>query len=74
MTKAEQARFVAWRLRILRHAESEPRYVAQTCRYFGISRTAFYRWKKRFDKFGEAAWQIDRERLTIRHRQRLALS
>ena len=54
MTKAEQARIVAWRLRILKHAENEPRYVAQTCRYFGISRTAFYRWKKRFDEFGEA--------------------
>jgi transposase-like protein len=54
MTKAEQARIVAWRLRILKHAESEPRYVAQTCRYYGISRTAFYRWKKRFDEHGEA--------------------
>ena len=31
MTKAEQARIVAWRLRILRHAEQQPRYVAQTC-------------------------------------------
>ena len=54
MTKAEHARIVAWRLRILQHAESESRYVAQTCRYFGISRTAFYRWKKRFDELGEA--------------------
>jgi len=54
MTKAEQARLVAWRLKILRHAEHEPRYVAQTCRYFGISRTAFYRWKKRLDKHEEA--------------------
>ena len=54
MTKADRARIVAWRLRILQHAENEPRYVAQTCRYFGISRTAFYRWKKRFDENGEA--------------------
>lgn len=45
MTKAEHERLVAWRLRILQHAENEPRHVAQTCRYFGISRTAFYRWK-----------------------------
>ena len=43
MTKAEQARLVAWRLKILQYAESEHRHVAQTCRYFGISRTAFYR-------------------------------
>lgn len=54
MTKAEQARIAAWRLRILQHAENEPRHVAQTCRYFGISRTAFYRWKRRFDEYGEA--------------------
>jgi len=54
MTKAEQARLVAWRLKILQHAASEHRHVAQTCRYFGISRTAFYRWKKRFDEYGEA--------------------
>ena len=54
MTKAEQARLVAWRLRILQWAQGEPRQVAQTCRRFGISRTAFYRWKKRFEEFGEA--------------------
>ena len=54
MTKAAQARLVAWRLRILKHAEEEPRYVAQTCRYFGISRTAFYRWKKRYEEHGVA--------------------
>lgn len=54
MTKAEQARVVAWRLKILQHAENRPRQVAQTGRYFGISRTAFYRWKKRFERLGEA--------------------
>ena len=32
----------------------EPRQVARTCRHFGISRTAFYRWKRRFDAHGEA--------------------
>ena len=71
MTRAEQARIVACRLRILQHAENEPRYVAQTCRYFGISRTAFYRWKKRFDEHGEVAWPIGRERLTTHHEPRL---
>jgi transposase len=54
MTRAEQARIVAWRLRILHWAGGEPRQVARTCRYFGISRTAFYRWQKRFDELGEA--------------------
>jgi transposase InsO family protein len=33
-----QARIVAWRLKILRHAEEEPRHVAQTCRYYGMDR------------------------------------
>ena len=54
MTRAQQARLVAWRLRILKWADGEPRQVSRTCRHFGISRTAYYRWKKRFDKFGEA--------------------
>lgn len=54
MTKAELARIATGRLRILQHAEGEPRQVVRTCRYFGISRTEFYRWKQRFDEFGEA--------------------
>jgi hypothetical protein len=54
MTKAEQARVTAWRLKILRWSQNEPRQVARTCRHFGISRTAFYRWKRRFDAHGEA--------------------
>jgi len=28
--------------------------VARTCRHFGISRQAFYKWKKRFDADGVA--------------------
>ena len=54
MTKAEQARVTAWRLKVLRWARDEPRQVARTCRHFGISRTAFYKWKRRFDELGEA--------------------
>lgn len=54
MTKAEQVRVAAWRLKILRWSQGEPRQVGRTCRHFGISRTAFYRWKRRFDAHGEA--------------------
>jgi transposase len=54
MTKAEQARVMAWRLKVLQWAEGEPRQVARPCRHFGISRTAYYRWKQRFDELGEA--------------------
>lgn len=49
MTKAEQARVTAWRLKVLRWAQGEPRQVARTCRHSGISRTAYYRWKRRFE-------------------------
>jgi hypothetical protein len=33
MKRAEQARIVAWQLRILQHAASEDRHVAQTRQY-----------------------------------------
>src|SRR5215471_3581542 len=54
MTKAEQARQVAWRLRIFQHASEQHRRVAHTCRHFGISRKTFYKWKKRFESHGAA--------------------
>jgi transposase-like protein len=53
MTKAAQARVTAWRLKVLRWSQDEPRQVARTCRHFGISRTAFYRWKQRYEAHGE---------------------
>jgi hypothetical protein len=46
MTKAEQARLVAWRLMILRWSQDEPGQAARNCRYFGISRAGFYHWKR----------------------------
>ncbi len=54
MTKSEQARLWSWRVRVLREALSSPRNVARTCRHFGISRQAYYRWKRRFEAQGEA--------------------
>ena len=45
MTKAEQTRLAAWRFKVLAQAAASPRIVAQTCRHFGISRQAFYKWK-----------------------------
>ena len=52
MTKAEQARLVGWRLKFLQRAGDAPRSVARTCRYFGISRKTFYKWKHRYDADG----------------------
>ena len=54
MTKTEQARLWVWRCKVLREASSEARNIARTCRHFGISRQAFYRWKRRFEATGEA--------------------
>jgi transposase-like protein len=54
MTKAEQARLLAWRFKVLQEAAATERNIARTCRRFGISRQAFYRWKRRFEAYGEA--------------------
>ncbi len=40
------------KLRILRYAD-EIGHVAKACRYFGIGRASFYRWRNAFQKHGE---------------------
>ena len=40
-------------LRVLQHAERIGQ-VAKTCRYFGIGRASFYRWKRAYERDGEA--------------------
>ncbi len=52
MTEHEQRRLVRHRLAILRHAEEVTGNVAMTCRYYGISRNCFYKWRNRFDEYG----------------------
>jgi len=54
MTKTEQTWLLTWRLKVLQYAAERPRNVARTCRHFGISRRAFYKWKRRYDVHGEA--------------------
>lgn len=49
-TKAQ--REIAHKLKVFAHAEQN-RNVALTCRYFGISRNTFYRWKKNYKSKGE---------------------
>ncbi len=41
------------KLRILRHAE-EHGHITKTCRYFGIARSTFYRWRQAYAEHGEA--------------------
>lgn len=40
------------RLAVLNHAEEVSGSVAATCRYFGISRQVYYRWKNRYEEQG----------------------
>ena len=54
MTKAEQIRLQRWRLKVLQEGAERSRNVARTCRHFGISRQAFYRWHRRYEAHGEA--------------------
>src|SRR5262245_9241447 len=61
MTKTEQARLWTWRFKVLQRAGETSRNVTRTCRHFGISRQAFYKWRWRFDEFG-AAGLYDRPR------------
>jgi transposase-like protein len=42
------------KLKVLQHAH-ESGNVSKTCRYFGISREAFYHWKRAYEKYGEQA-------------------
>jgi transposase InsO family protein len=64
MTKAEQARLTAWRLRILGQAAGAGN-VARDCRRFGISRKSFYKWKRRHLEHGDAGL-CDRPRTPLR--------
>jgi transposase InsO family protein len=51
MTLADSV--VALRLKVMKRAE-ETGNVSEACRQFGISRTLFYRWRRRFVIYGEA--------------------
>jgi transposase InsO family protein len=61
MTKGEQRRLTAWRLRVLQQAAAEGN-VARVCRRFGLSRKWFYKWKHRHAEYGDAGL-CDRPRL-----------
>ncbi len=56
------------KLRILQHAE-EIGSVVKTCRYFGISRSGFYRWCDAYAKNGEAG-TINRPSIPKQHYNR----
>jgi len=53
MDDREQQRKVKHRLAMIRHAQEVTGNVAQTCRYYGISRQAYYKWLRRYEELGE---------------------
>jgi transposase len=52
MTERELNREAARRLATIRHAQELTGNVAATCRYYGISRQAFYKWLRRYEELG----------------------
>lgn len=52
MTERDQQRLLNHRLAVIRHAEEVTGNVAQTCRYYGISRQTFYVWLRRYEEKG----------------------
>lgn len=52
MTEKELARGAARRLAIIRHAQEVTGNVSMTCRYFGITRQAYYVWLRRYEEQG----------------------
>ena len=61
MNERERDKNAARRLAILRHAEEVTGNVALTCRYYGITRQAFYLWRRRYETGGLEALR-DRSR------------
>ena len=53
MTEPEQQRLVRHRLAILRYAEEVSGNVGGTCRYYGISRQCFHKWRNCYDELRE---------------------
>jgi transposase InsO family protein len=52
VTEQQLLRMAKRRLAVLRHAEEITGNVSLTCRYYGISRQVFYKWRRRFDELG----------------------
>ena len=64
MVKYDPIRNQKWRLGVIWHFEEVTHNVSKTCRYFGISRNAFYKWQRRYVELGEEGL-IDRSRRPI---------
>jgi len=52
MTERERDRNAAHRLAIIRHAQEVTHNVSKTCRCYGITRQAYYKWLRRWEESG----------------------
>ena len=52
MTERELVRGAVRRLAIIRHAQEVTRNVGKICRYYGITRQAYYTWLRRYEEQG----------------------
>jgi transposase InsO family protein len=66
----EEQRIVQKRLRVLEHAQKTGN-ARKTCRYFGIARSSFYRWKRAFDRDGESGL-VNKPRVARNHPNQLS--
>ena len=66
----EEQRLVQKRMRVLEHAKKTGN-VRKTCRYFGIARSSFYRWKRAFDNDGESGL-VNKPRVARNHPNQLS--
>lgn len=71
MSDRELERRAKHKLAVLRHVEEVSGNVAATCRYYGISRTCYYKWLGRFE---EGGFEALKDRSSAPHRMPTATS
>ena len=54
---SKNQREITRKLSMLRHAD-ETGHVANTCRYFCVGRSRFYRWREAYRKHGDAGLMV----------------
>ena len=63
MTERELERRAKHKLAVLKHVEEVSGSVSATCRYYGISRTCYSKWLKRYEDEGFEGLKADLRRL-----------
>ncbi len=64
ITEIEAQRIARHHFAVIRHGQEVTHDVSKTCRYYGVSRTTYYKWLRRYEESGEDALR-DRSRAPI---------